>query len=121
MTKKMINLRNGLITQKNTGIKMESDFQFNAPHLFEVINVHTGDVIQTIHFQEGPVKECGINGVANEDLIAMVIERLEEFQNSAFATMDNEMAIIKLQEALMWLRKRTLEREARGVDGTHNV
>ena len=35
------------------------------------------DVLCEIHFQEGPIKECGVNGVCNEDLINMVLERLE--------------------------------------------
>ena len=31
------------------------------------------------------------------------------------------MAITKLEEALMWLRKRTMGRENRGVEGTNKV
>ena len=79
------------------------------------------DILATIHFQEGPIKECGVNGVCNEDLINMVIERLECFQNSEFNCNENEMAITKLTEALLWLRKRTISREHRGVEGTHTV
>ncbi|MFT9371937.1 hypothetical protein [Paenibacillus polymyxa] len=59
--------------------------------------------------------------MTNEDLIAMVIARLEGFQNSEFRNRYNAVAITKLEEALLWLRKRTLEREARGVEGTHTV
>ena len=51
----------------------------------------------------------------------MTIERLKCFQNSEFSCNENAMAIIKLEEALMWLRKRTMDREARGVEGTHIV
>lgn len=78
----------------------------------------TGEKLQEIHFQEGPIKECGINGVANEDLIAMVICRLQCFQRSGHACRENEMAIEKLEESLMWLGKRTKGREKRGVEGT---
>ena len=79
------------------------------------------DILADIHFQEGPIKECGVNGVCNEDLINMVLERLECFQNTEFKCRENAIAITKLEEALMWLRKRTIAREQRGVEGTHEV
>lgn len=71
-----------------------------------------------MHFQEGPIKENGVNGVCNEDLIAMVICRLEHFQKSEYSCRENAVAITKLEEALLWLRKRTMGREQRGVEGT---
>lgn len=74
-----------------------------------------------INFQEGPIKECGVNGVCNEDLINMVIERLECFQNTEFKCRENALAITKLEEALLWLRKRTMSREQKGIEGTHIV
>ena len=79
------------------------------------------DILAEINFQEGPIKECGVNGVCNEDLINMVIERLESFQNTDFKCRENAIAITKLEEALLWLRKRTMAREQRGVEGTHEV
>lgn len=79
------------------------------------------DILCDIHFQEGPIKECGVNGVCNEDLINMVIDRLEHFQNSDFKCRENALAITALEEALLWLRKRTMGREQRGVEGTHTV
>ena len=78
-------------------------------------------ILADIHFQEGPIKECGVNGVNNEDLIAMVICRLDHFQESEFACYENDLAIMKLEEALLWLRKRTMGREKRQVEGTHEV
>ena len=62
-----------------------------------------------------------MNGVCNEDLIVMAIRRLEGFQNSEFKCRENACAITKLEEALLWLRKRTMGRENRGVEGTHKV
>lgn len=121
MEKEMRELKNGLITQKYTKVMKEAEYEYNAPHLFTVNNVETGEELCRIHMQEGSIKECGINGVANEDLIAMVIERLKCFQNSEFSCRENEMAIIKLEESLMWLRKRTMDREVRGVEGTSVV
>lgn len=121
MEKEMRELKNGLISQKYTKVMMEKEYEYNAPHLFTVNNVENGEELCRIHLQEGPIKECGVNGVANEDLIAMVIERLKCFQNSEYSCRENEMAITKLEESLLWLRKRTMDREARGVEGTNIV
>lgn len=118
-----IELKSDLLTTDNTRVFHEAPKEqlFNAPHTFEVTNAHTGEEIQTIHFQEGPIKECGVNGVANEDLIGMVICRLEHFQNSPFHCTENLMAIDSLKETLMWLRARTNIRKARGVAGTNQI
>jgi len=116
-------LKSGLITQKYTRIEHEdeADFNFNAPHHFKVINVETDEPVTAIDMQKGPINECGVNGCANEDLIAIVLKRLSCFQGSDYKCRENAVAITKLEEALMWLRKRTLDREARGVEGTGTV
>ena len=72
-----------------------------------------------VQFQNGPVKERGINGCHNEDLIAIVIHRLQGFQSGEFACDANAAALIKLQGALRILCARTYEREKRGVGGTN--
>lgn len=123
----MKELKKDLLTTKYTKVLVEEEYSFNAPHRYSVVtandeaNSGKGAVLCTIHFQEGPIKECGVNGVCNEDLINMVIDRLEHFQNSEFRCRENAVAITKLEEALLWLRKRTMAREARGVEGTHTV
>lgn len=115
-----VELKNPLLTTKYTKVLCESPLErnFSAPHHFLVANSETDETVQIINFQEGPIKEAGINGVMNEDLIAMVIARLEGFQESDFKCKENEMALDKLCEALMWLRRRTTAREQRGVEGT---
>lgn len=120
----MKKLEHDLLTSKYTEVWHEQDCKFNAPHHFHVVEsgIGFGDSVQNlaeIHFQEGPIQENGINGVNNEDLIAMVICRLEHFNQSEFRCRENSMAITKLEEALLWLRKRTMGREQRGVEGTH--
>jgi len=117
----MLDLKHDLLTSKYTKVSHEGHFQFNAPHYFEVASQETGDVLAQIHFQEGPIKENGINGVCNEDLLAMVICRLEGFQDSPFASRDNAMAIARIEEAMLWLRKRTVARESCGVEGTSTI
>lgn len=118
----MLKVHHDLLTNKYTEVWHEDRdlMTFNAPHNFVVISANeNSQVLAEIHFQEGPIKEAGVNGVCNEDLIAMVITRLEHFNQSDFHCRENSMAITKLEEALLWLRKRTMGREQRGVEGTH--
>ena len=125
-----VETKHDLLTTKYTKLLEEADYKYNAPHTFKVIKAeeetseeHKGEnlVLSEIHFQEGPIKECGVNGVMNEDLLVMVVRRLEGFQNSEFKCRENACAITKIEEALLWLRKRTMGRENRGVEGTHEV
>ena len=71
-----------------------------------------------VQFQEGPVEEVGVNGCHHEDLIVVVIDRLQHYQAGEYACRENDQVLTKLEEALMWLRKRTTDRENRGVEGT---
>lgn len=123
-------LEHDLLTKNYTMIIHEANFKFNAPHHFKVIAAqpdtdgeHKGQnrVVGIVNFQEGPIKENGVNGVANEDLLGMVLCRLEGFQNSEYKCRENALAITKIEEALMWLRKRTNARVKRGVEGTSKV
>jgi len=120
----MDKLEHDLLTNKHTTVFHEKEFNFNAPHKFVVTGSNddgSGTILAEILFQEGSIKEAGVNGVCNEDLIAMVICRLEHFQKSEFKCRENAVAITKLEEALLWLRKRTMGREKRGIEGTHKV
>ena len=70
-----------------------------------------------VSLQNGAIKENGVNGCHNEDLIAIVIDRLQCFQNGDFACRENALALTKLEESLLWLGKRTNDRINRGVEG----
>jgi len=72
-----------------------------------------------ISFQNGPIKEFGINGVTQEALLAVVIDRLRCFQAGPFPCRDNAIALSYCEDALMWLQRRTRERIKRGVEGTN--
>lgn len=78
-------------------------------------------VVQKIEFQHGPIGEVGVNGITNEVLLAVVIDRLRGFQSSKFACRENALALTKLEEAFHWLEARTRARERRSVEGTHTV
>ena len=118
----LIKYENDLITYDNTEVYHEDIFIYNASNYFEVIpgNPEITGPVCTVNFQRGPIKEYGVNGAFNEDLIAMVLCRLEHFQKTEFSCRENAVAITKLEEALMWLRKRTLNRMKRGVLNTYN-
>jgi hypothetical protein len=73
-----------------------------------------------LRFQNGPVKEAGVNGLQNEQLIAVLVHRLGVL-NKAFPCRENSIAITKLEEARLWLEKRTADRKARGVEGTNQA
>lgn len=109
-------------TEKYTQVFACDEKEFNANHQYSVSTTkEPATILTTINFQKGAIKEYGVNGVMNEDLIAMVIDRLESFQQSNFKCRENAIAITKLEEALLWLRKRTMDRERRNVEGTHNL
>lgn len=78
-------------------------------------------VFGRVSFQNGPVKEFGINGCHQEDLLAIVIDRLEGFQAGPYACRENALALTKIQEALHWLNHRTEDRKRRGVEGTNEL
>lgn len=75
----------------------------------------------TISFQNGPINEAGVNGVTQEALIAIVIDRLRSFQAGKYACRENAIALTHVETAMLWLQKRTLDRMRRGVEGTHKV
>lgn len=97
--------------------------QGNACHRYRIA-VRNGTEVSRgvccdIEFQNGPIQEAGINGISNEALLAVIEDRLIGFQSGPFACRENAVALTKLQEALMWLQKRTRDRMARGVEGTN--
>ena len=73
----------------------------------------------TILFQNGPIAEAGVNGITQEALLAICIDRLECFQRGQYACVWNDMALDHLRQAQDRLRERTRSRMERGVEGTH--
>jgi len=81
------------------------------------------DEDDTQRFQEVTfykMKEDGTfeNGTTLEEMLRVSIERLKDL-NNRFGCRENSLAITKMEEALMWLNKRTEDRESRGVEGKH--
>lgn len=73
----------------------------------------------TILFQNGAIKEHGVNGITHEALLAILIDRLESFQAGQFACPENAEALRYLGSAQETLLARTRARMARGVEGRH--
>lgn len=70
-----------------------------------------------IRFQEGPLTQVGANGCQLEDVIDILVERLQGFQLGLFRCRENALAITKLEEARLWLSARNWKRQAQGVEG----
>lgn len=107
-------------TNEYTNVFSESPdvMEYNAPHHFHVRDAKTDKVLSEVHFQEGPIKEVGVNGVCNEDLLLMVYARLDCFQHSDYMCTENEEAMRHIEEAVKALRSRTNRRKAAGIEGT---
>lgn len=118
MSRKLVNSRIFTAVYSN-----DEKGEGGAKHYYTIVSNETHNVNETpkvfanIQFQNGAILESGINGCQNEDLIEVVLDRLRDFQNGKFPCRENAIAITKLEEALMWLDKRTLDRKERGVEG----
>lgn len=88
-----------------------------ANHSYRITCETCPEADHSIEFQNGPINEHGINGVTQEVLLAVVIDRLRSFQAGTFACRENALALTKCEEALQWLHSRTRARMARGVEG----
>jgi predicted secreted protein len=86
-------------------------------HTYQVL---AGPQVTSIEFQNGPVKEAGVNGLTSEALLAVLIHRTQVL-NSRFSCRENAIAVTKMEEALMWFNKRTADRQARSVEGKNEA
>lgn len=97
-----------------------------ANHVYEIYTLAkpevaaggTGIESLKIKFQNGPIQEAGVNGISQEALLAVVIDRLRCFQAGPYACGDNGEALMHCEDALRCLQRRTRNRLARGVEGT---
>ena len=103
-----------------------------AGHTYELNNFE-GTSSQTLQFihkemlpsdlndpkqQASPTLQTVKDGTTNEEVLAVLIDRMYFLQNK-MASRENALVITKLEECLMWLNKRTADRKARNVEGTH--
>lgn len=100
-----------------------------ANHRYEIIGDYHYNPSETIEeksrdidrhiilFQNGPIKEAGVNGITEAALLAIVIDRLRSFQAGPYPSVFNFRALACCEDALDWLKARTESRLARGVEG----
>lgn len=106
--------------------------QGGANHAYAIFGFHTqsnasagpspfgkDETCAPILFQNGPIKEFGVNGLTQEALLAIVIDRLRCFQAGSYSCEANGFALTHCEAALDNLQARTRARIARGVEGTH--
>lgn len=84
----------------------------------------TGTVYE-IPWQDGPVKEVGVNGIQAEAVLEQVADYLRSFLPPAengepmtYGQQCTDAAVTSIILAVYRLRQRTREREERGVEGT---
>ena len=65
------------------------------------------------------MKEHGVNGTSIENVLELLLRRLEGFQRGPFVCDENGRAIGYLKLAMEALEERTQKREAAGVEGTN--
>ena len=115
--------RHDIITEADAAIGIEVDerdsISGNMSHEYRVSL--DGAPLTTISFQHGPVKEVGRNGLTNEVLLAIVMDRLAGAQEGPFRCRENACALTHIEEALHWLQQRTIDRQRRGVEGRNQA
>ena len=95
-----------------------------AGHGYELMNYSVGENgllgfapgSQPVIFVSRLAGDLVHEGTTNEEVLAMLIDRMK-FLNGKFPCRENSIVITKLEEALMWLNRRTELRQAQGVEG----
>ena len=78
-------------------------------HDFDIKNALDDSLLTSIHFQQGDPFEVGVNGIRNEDLLRILIERVSSFRNSNPNDFENDNALSRLYEAYWWLSQRKVK------------
>lgn len=95
-------------------------------HKYQVANFEDRTQGQTIQFIEKTVTTTPgsselvtvHDGTTNEELLSVLINRLE-FLKYKLPSRETAIALTHIETALLWLEKRTRDRQNRGVEGTH--
>jgi hypothetical protein len=101
-----------------TVVVMDEPGAGGACHEYQIVTRDPLYLLGSVSFQNGPIKEFGVNGVTHEALLAILIDRLESFQRGPYACGNNAAALSCCKHALDVLQDRTRARIARNVEGT---
>ena len=82
-------------------------------HLYKVFfsGPHGMQVQTDFAFQKGEIVEAGLNGITMETLLAICLDRLQDFQDGSEASKLYEIAMRHVEEALQALHVRTKKGE----------
>ena len=108
-------------TDTTTIVAVDGPTHGGACHVYEVRSKSTVegfDVLATVTFQQGPIKEHGVNGVQHVDLLAIVRDRLDYFQAGPFKSPGNEVTAGFVSAAMASEDTRTRRRIIAGTEGT---
>ena len=90
----------------------------------QTISRGVGEVVERpyvrIVFQNGFPKDVGINGCRVEDVIAVAIERITEYQRGPLACEENATALRHLRASYQVLQDRIRHRQEQGVLNTNS-
>lgn len=103
-----------------------SDRVVGAGHFYELENFEHPDYPgQTLKFIEKVPTDGDhsklttvMDGTTNEDVLRVLIHRCGVLM-AKFPSRETAIAVTNMEQALMWLEKRTRDRIARGVEGKH--
>lgn len=103
-------------TKYNALEKLHNELNRGAPGDEVSLNIAGKEVLK-IKFQTGGTATTERNGVFIEDLLIVAYSKLADY-NRGLPCRENSLALTKIEEAIMWLANRKVERESRGVYGT---
>ena len=88
-------------TQRHTKVVcMDEAGAGGVCHEYQVISSETEIPFADISFQKGLIKEAGVNGCHNEDIIVIILDRLRNVQVGEHKCYENYEVIKKLEEAI---------------------
>lgn len=118
-----------VITHKTTDLNKAITIQAGEPGAGGAPTIYTlfipdsvpteqGGVHTVLNFQSKPIASpADYNGLTNEALAAVLLDRMMGFQSGPFKCSENELIIAGLKNALFWMQNRTNDRVKRGVEG----
>jgi len=89
-------------------------------HVYELDVINEGKepvAAQYVSFMERQGGVMVAQGTTNEEVLEMMILRMRYLQKK-LSCRENAIVITKLEEALMWLQRRTMMRVAQGIETT---
>lgn len=93
-----------------------------SPDLTRMPGAEGGEVVKTqfieVTFQKGFPSQVGINGCRVEDVLALALTRLDDYQRGPLACIENEEAIRHVMSAIEALHQRIRRRQEQGVLNT---